>query len=680
MEYLDSNKKIAKTISILLIIAFSFLLVIFSNAEAIDADSNPDILICLDPGHGGGDDGAIGAAGLLEKNINFDIAVRVKSKLQNHGYEVILTRYDDTYISDKERVGIAGQNQANIFVSIHNNESSLIDTSGTETFYSPDSSTAGRSLANYIQGELIFQLGSKNLGIKEKGFYVLNNTSMVSALVQGLFISNPGEEEKLKDRFYKDKISIGIADGIVNFISDFDISSYRAEINDLGSTPDFILPAEAVTINLSITNRSRLFTWPASGENAVSISYNIYNSLGETIVFDGSRTALQNDIRPGETVTVPVDIKVPAAGGSYIIEYDIVQEGVAWFSSRGNPAFRKDITITGSADEWTGTEDGNTATAGDEAETADTSSEPVEEEVPESDTGQKGSSGDQDLSDETGEEVSKSNEKYPNKKIIFVSDRDGGDSDLFISNLDGSGLTALTNNGVDDIYPTVSPDGTKIAYTSTIGGLWQIMIMNRDGTGQHQITSSGTLNAYPTWSADGKYIFYESKVDGVWEIYRINTDGTGNARLTYNPSADDWHPACHPTQPLVIFESGNPGNENIMAMDYNGQNMRNITRDTARNRTPDLSGTGELITFTRYNDGDGQVFIMDINGNNLRHITAMGGRNIHSTLSPDNKYISFDSSGGGKTQLYIFSFEDGVIRKVIDDSSHKYGDPFFLFY
>lgn len=198
--------------------------------------------------------------------------------------------------------------------------------------------------------------------------------------------------------------------------------------------------------------------------------------------------------------------------------------------------------------------------------------------------------------------------------------------------------------------------------------------------GLYQVTTSSTLNAYPAWSNDGNYIFYESKVDGVWEIYRINTDGTGNARLTYNPSGDDWHPARHPFKPLVIFESGKPGKENIKVMDYNGENVRNITNDSARNRTPDLSGTNELITFTRYNDGEGQVFIMDMSGNGLRHITAMGGRNIHSTLSPDNKYIAFDSSGSEKIQLYIFSFEDGVIRKVIDDNAHTYSDPFFLFY
>ncbi len=679
MKIFTGNKIISKIINILLVIAFSSLLLIFSNAEDLDADSGPDILVCLDPGHGGGDNGAVGTSGLLEKNINLDIAIRVKSNLENYGYKVILTRYDDTYISGKERVEIASQNQANIFISIHNNESDLKDTSGTETYFSPDSSAASRSLANYIQGELIFQLGSKNLGIKEAGFYVLNNTHMVSALVQGLFMSNPGDEEKLRDRFYKDKISTGISGGIINFISDFDISAFRAKIDDLGNTPDFILPEEAIMIDLSITNRSRFFTWPSSGENAVSISYNIYNSLSETIVFDGTRTAIKNDVKPGETIAVPMNIKIPASGGRYIIEYDIVQEGVAWFSSRGNPTFRKNITVTDSADEWTGAEAEDTAEVEDGAAAADLDGGQIEE-VPGPGTGTEESPVGQDLPGETGEEVSKSTEKYPNKKIVFISDRDGGDYDLFISNLDGSGLTALTNNSVDDIYPSVSPDGTKIAFTTTIGNLWQIMVMNRDGTGLHQITSSRTLNAYPTWSYDGNYIFYESKVDEVWEIYRINADGTGNVRLTYNPSGDDWHPASHPSQPLVIFESGTPGKENILIMDYNGQNKRHVTNDKARNRVPDLSGDNQTIVFTRYNSSKGQIFIMDTNGNNLTQITSMSGKNGHPAFSPDNKYICFDSDGSGKAQLHIFSFEDGQIRKVINDGSHKYKDPSFLFY
>ena len=95
-----------------------------------------------------------------------------------------------------------------------------------------------------------------------------------------------------------------------------------------------------------------------------------------------------------------------------------------------------------------------------------------------------------------------------------MSDRGGGDYDLYISNLDESDIKPITVNDVYNTYPTVSPDGTKIAFTTTVVDLWQIMIMNRDGTGLQQIIST-SLNAYPTWSYYGKYIFYESKVAGV---------------------------------------------------------------------------------------------------------------------------------------------------------------------
>ncbi len=669
MKIFTGRKKVNKTLSILVLIAFASLLLFFSNAEDLDGGSSSKILVCLDPGHGGGDSGAVGPTGLSEKNINLDIALKVKSRLEDRGYEVILTRYDDSYISDKERVEMANKRQANIFVSIHNNDPGLKNSIGTETYFSPNSSTTSKSLANYIQDKLVLALDSKNPGVKEAGFYVLKETRMPSVLVQGSFVSNWDGEEK---------IATGITDGIINFVSDFDISSFKAGIDDRGNTPDFILPGESVTVNIRITNMSRFFTWPAFGNNAVSISYNIFDSSGERIVFDGSRTAIKNAVTPGNAITVPLNIKMPGSEGKYTIEYDIIQEGIAWFSSRGNPTFKKNIIVTSTADEWAGTlyEESTDETS---VETGPSITDVVEED-PGPDTDLEDSSGSEEQQDETGESLLDVTGKYPNKKIVFISNRDGGDYDLFVSNLDGSDLTQLTRNDVDDIYPSVSPDGTRIAYTGTINGLWQIMIMNRDGSGLYQVTKSSTLNAYPAWSNDGKYIFYESKVEGVWEIYRINTDGTGSARLTYNPSGDDWHPACHPFEPLVIFESGKPGKENIMVMDYNGENMRKITDDSARNRTPDLSGTNELITFTRYNDGDGQVFIMDINGNGLRRITAMGGRNIHSTLSPDNEYIAFDSSGSGVKQLYIFSFEDGVIRKVIDDNDHIYGDPFFLFY
>ena len=268
--------------------------------------------------------------------------------------------------------------------------------------------------------------------------------------------------------------------------------------------------------------------------------------------------------------------------------------------------------------------------------------------------------------------------EYTSKQVVFVSDRTGGGHfDLYISNLDGSNLTKLTDNNVDDLYPNTSPDGSQIAFTSEVDGLWQIFIINTDGTGLRQITASNTLNAYPDWSHDGQYLFYESRVGDVWEIYRIGVDGSNPTRLTFNPEAHDWHPATHPFRPIVLYESGT--REDLKIMDYNGENVHYITRDDHRNRVPYFASDGRTIVYSRYLGAKGEVFLMNINGEVLAQITADGSTNTHPIFSPDHKYIGFDSNISGKEQVYIYSFEDGSVFNVINDLEHNYKDPCFVF-
>ncbi|MBN2072573.1 MAG: PD40 domain-containing protein [Actinobacteria bacterium] len=288
---------------------------------------------------------------------------------------------------------------------------------------------------------------------------------------------------------------------------------------------------------------------------------------------------------------------------------------------------------------------------------------------------------DYEMPEEETAEKEAPEDAFENRKIVFVSDRDGGDFDLYISNTDGSDLTQLTFNDSDDLYPAVSPDNQKIAFTSTIGDLWQLMVINIDGTGLEQLTHSDTLNAYPSWSYDGKYIFFETRVGEDWEIGRINSDGSGFKRLTYNPDSDDWHPACHPGKPLVYFESGKNGRENISLMDFEGKNMRSVIKDGERNRTPDISSDKDLMVFSSYRStGDGEIFVSGLNGEDPEQITSLGGRNIHPALSPYGSYIAFDTDYRGKLRIYIYSFVDDSLTKLIDDDSSNYKDPDFLYY
>lgn len=77
--------------------------------------------VVLDAGHGGSDPGAIGINGLREKDVNWDITQKVRDELIAKGYEVVLTRTDDSYWSLAERVEFTNAQKADLFVSIHAN-------------------------------------------------------------------------------------------------------------------------------------------------------------------------------------------------------------------------------------------------------------------------------------------------------------------------------------------------------------------------------------------------------------------------------------------------------------------------------------------------------------------------------------------------------------------------------
>ena len=175
-------------------------------------------LIVIDAGHGGFDPGAVGPGGLKEKDVNLDIAQRVYRRLKNDGFEVMLTRDKDKFISLSARVEMAKEKNAGIFLSIHNNASNKSYTQGTETFVATDCSNNDMELAEIVQSRLIKELKLEDRGIRKDNFYVIRNTPMTSILVELAFISNPHEESLLSNDLFKEKAASAISDSLKEYM------------------------------------------------------------------------------------------------------------------------------------------------------------------------------------------------------------------------------------------------------------------------------------------------------------------------------------------------------------------------------------------------------------------------------------------------------------------------------
>ena len=159
--------------------------------------------ICVDPGHGGSDPGAVGQ-GLYEKTINLDIGIRFRDKLTADGATPIMTRSTDVYKSLQARCDIANNNGANRFESTHCNAYNGT-VKGTETYCYSGGSANSYDLRNKVNPEMVAHMGTVNRGVKTANFYVLIYTSMPAILGEVAFIDNAEDAAKLASSTYRNQ-------------------------------------------------------------------------------------------------------------------------------------------------------------------------------------------------------------------------------------------------------------------------------------------------------------------------------------------------------------------------------------------------------------------------------------------------------------------------------------------
>lgn len=185
--------------------------------------------IIIDAGHGGVDGGAVGKAGTLEKDINLLIATKLKYYIEENGDTCVMIREvdEDLYGESgngkskkqqdlKKRKDLIKEYNADLFISIHLN--SFPNSKGAQVFYQKGD-TAGGLLAKSIQEELIKNVDPSNKRVEKDSnqYYILKNNPIPSVIVECGFLSNPGEEQILKDDTYQNKLAVGIFYGIEKY-------------------------------------------------------------------------------------------------------------------------------------------------------------------------------------------------------------------------------------------------------------------------------------------------------------------------------------------------------------------------------------------------------------------------------------------------------------------------------
>jgi N-acetylmuramoyl-L-alanine amidase len=233
-------------------------------AAPLPAAPQPGLTIVVDPGHGGPETGAIGPAGLQEKEVTLQIARRLATALpRGLSCRVVLTRDSDSAISLDDRTSVANHEKADLFLSVHANSSRISGAHGSETYYlsleasdrlaqevasqenqqgpqtTPAAGAATRrdldfilwdlaqsahlkessELAETIQNELNALSGTENRGIKQAPFRVLVGATMPAVLVEAAFISNAEEEKKLGSAAFQQSVADAVAKAVAGFFA-----------------------------------------------------------------------------------------------------------------------------------------------------------------------------------------------------------------------------------------------------------------------------------------------------------------------------------------------------------------------------------------------------------------------------------------------------------------------------
>lgn len=175
-----------------------------------------NMTIAVDAGHGGSNRGAVGLTGVLEKDLNLSMAKKVEALLIKHGASVIMTRSDDSYTNNTQRLSFLNEYDPDLLISIHCNAAGNPMVQGASTYYRHQ---AFRPLTQYIYDEML-KLGLADFGNVGGFNFTLNSpTAFPSVLVEVAFMSNPEDEERLLNPEFHDEMAECIVRGVEKFLN-----------------------------------------------------------------------------------------------------------------------------------------------------------------------------------------------------------------------------------------------------------------------------------------------------------------------------------------------------------------------------------------------------------------------------------------------------------------------------
>lgn len=273
-----------------------------------------------------------------------------------------------------------------------------------------------------------------------------------------------------------------------------------------------------------------------------------------------------------------------------------------------------------------------------------------------------------------------------NSRIYFTSNREATGrfgTEIWVMDWDGNNQHRLTSLRAQVKYPSISPDGSRIAFTiypatgdprPRIG-----MVDSQTGRPIPFYNQDASVNALASFTPDGMRIFYSSSASGSPQIYTAGIDGRGFSRVT-NSRGNPTEPKVNPKNPdSLLFVDGFP-NEQIYHMNAEGVGVERLTNGEGEASNPAWNPDGQHIAFawTRgYQAGEFNIFVMDIGApqspQQLTHSLHGEAKNENPVWAPDGRHLVYMSTPrNGKPQIFTMLADGTQIKQLTTQGANQY--------
>lgn len=250
-------------------------------------------------------------------------------------------------------------------------------------------------------------------------------------------------------------------------------------------------------------------------------------------------------------------------------------------------------------------------------------------------------------------------------EIAFVSDR-SGNKEIYVMNADGTDVRAATANRSINNFPSWSPSGDGIAYTSYRYLNRPFLFLSSRGAGRpgRLFAGLGDENAQyrGVFGPDSRLALVMSDGDAA-EIYTIGLDGRRLRQLTHS-RAIDVSPAWSPDGSRMAFVSDRTGAPHVYVMDADGSDVRRLTFDGSYNTNPSWSPDGMWIAYETRVGGQFDIWLIDPEGRVNVPLVTHPRSDEAPSWSPNSRKIVFSSTRRGRADLYVMDRDGENLRRL----------------